>query len=132
MSNKEKLYDAFGELVYIVAMTDGIIQPEEKKALHDIIANHEWASEIEWSFNYEVEKHQEIDYLYKKVLDYCHQNGPDPEYKFLIEILEAVAQASTHKDDEKQIIDKFTFELTERFKKDIDKLNKRDSEEEEE
>ncbi|MDF1551067.1 MAG: hypothetical protein P1P88_24815 [Bacteroidales bacterium] len=128
MSNKEKLYDAFGELVYVVAMTDGIIQAEEKKALHDIISNHTWASEIEWSFNYEVEKQQDVDYLYKKVLDYCHQNGPDPEYQFLIEILEAVAMASTHKDDEIQVINKFTSELTARFKRDIDKLNKREEE----
>ena len=123
MGNKEKLYDAFGELVYVVAMSDGIIQPEEVKALHDIIAKHPWAKEIEWSFKYEVEKHQDIDYLYKRVLDACHQNGPDPEYKFLLEVLEAVAHASRHIEDEKQIIDKFTHELTERFKKDIDKLN---------
>lgn len=129
MGNKEKLYSVFGELVYVVAMTDGIIQPEEKEALHDIIANHPWANEIEWSFNYEVEKHQDIDYLYKRVLDACHQNGPDPEYKFLVEVLDAVAQASKHKESEKQIIDKFTFELTERFKKDIDKLNKISDEE---
>jgi hypothetical protein len=131
MENKEKLYDAFGELVYVVAMADGIIHPEEKKALHDIIAEHPWASEIEWSFNYEVEKNQDIDYLYNRVLDACHQNGPDPEYQFLIELLEAVAKASTHADDEKKIIDKFTYELTERFKKDIDKLNVKDVEEEE-
>jgi len=124
MGNKEKLYSVFGELVYVVAMTDGIIQPEEKKALHDIIASHPWANEIEWSFNYEVEKHQDIDYLYKRVLDACHQNGPDPEYQFLIEVLEAVAKASRSKKDEKEVIDKFTFELTERLKKDIDKLNK--------
>jgi hypothetical protein len=130
MGNKEKLYDAFGELVYVVAMTDGIIQPEEKKALHEIIANHPWANEIEWSFNYEVEKHQDIDYLYKRVLDACHQNGPDPEYKFLIEVLEAVAEASKSSRDEKEIIDRFTFELTERFKKDIDKLNSSQEEEE--
>lgn len=123
MSNKEKLFDAFGELVYVVAMTDGIIQPEEKQALQNIIAKHPWAKEIEWSFNYEVEKHQDIDYLYKRVLDYCHQNGPDPEYQFLIEILEAVAQASPNTDNEKLVIEKFTNELTERFKKDIDKLN---------
>ena len=130
MSNKEKLYDAFGELVYVVAMTDGIIQSEEKQALHEIIAGNPWARGIEWSFNYEVNRHQDIDYLYNKVLDYCHRNGPDPEYKFLIEVLEAVARASSNIDDEKQVIDKFTFELTERFKKDIDRLNARDENEE--
>lgn len=126
--NKEKLYEAFGELVYVVAMTDGIIQPEEKDALKKIIANHPWAKEIEWSFNYEIEKHQDIDYLYKRVLDQCHKNGPDPEYKFLVEVLEAVANASSNKVSEKELIDKFTHELTERFKNDLDKLYKKEDE----
>lgn len=126
--NKEKLYEAFGELVYVIAMTDGIIQPEEKDALKKIIANHPWANEIEWSFNYEVEKHQNIDYLYKRVLDLCHKNGPDPEYKFLVEVLEAVANASSDKVSEKEVIDRFTHDLTEKFKNDLDKIHKKEDE----
>jgi hypothetical protein len=123
MINKEKLYEAFGELVYVVAMTDGIIQAEEKKALHEIIASHPWASEIEWSFNYEISKHQDLEYLYERVMHYCLENGPDPEYQFLIDILDAVAKASSSKNVEEEIIKKFASELTERFKKEIDKLN---------
>lgn len=126
MINKEKLYEAFGELVYVVAMADGIIQPEEKKALHEIIASHPWASEIEWSFNYEISKHQDLEYLYKRVMHICFENGPNPEYQFLIEILEAVAKASSSKNIEEEIINKFASELTERFKKEIDKLNMSD------
>jgi len=129
MSNKEKLYEVFGEMVYVVAMSDGIIQAEEKNALEKILADHPLAQEIGWSFNYEIDKHNDPEYLYNKVLNYCHQNGPDPEYRFLIEILEAVAKASTETENEKKIIDRFTYELTERFKKDIDKLNTRQKEE---
>ncbi len=126
MSNKEKLYEVFGEMVYVVAMSDGIIQAEEKDALEKILADHPLAQEIEWSFNYEINKHNDTEYLYNKVLNYCHQNGPDPEYQFLVEILEAVAKASSETENEKKVIDRFTYELTERFKKDIDKLNARD------
>lgn len=126
MSNKEKLYEVFGEMVYVVAMSDGIIQAEEKDALEKILADHPLAQKIEWSFNYEINKHNDTEYLYNKVLNYCHQNGPDPEYQFLVEILEAVAKASSETENEKKVIDRFTYELTERFKKDIDKLNARD------
>ena len=125
MSNKEKLYEVFGEMVYVVAMSDGIIQAEEKDALGKILADQPLAREIEWSFNYEIAKHNDPEFLYDRVLNYCHQNGPDPEYQFLVEILEAVANASSHTENEKKVIDRFTFELTERFKKDIDKLNTR-------
>ncbi len=123
MNKKEKLYEAFGELIYVVAMADGIIQPEEINTLHTILANHPWASDIEWSFNYEVSHHQDLEYLYKKVLSICYQNGPDPEYQFLIDLLENIAQASNSFETEKKVIAKFTNELTERFKNDIDKLN---------
>jgi len=126
MSNKEKLYEVFGEMVYVVAISDGIIQAEEKDALEKILAEHPLSQEIEWSFNYEINKHNNPEYLYNKVLNYCHQNGPDPEYQFLVEILEAVAKASPQAENEKKVIDRFTFELTERFKRDIDKLNSRD------
>ena len=129
MSNKEKLYEVFGEMVYVVAMSDGIIQAKEKDALKKIVAKNPLAKDIEWSFNYELNKHNDTEFLYERVLNYCHHNGPDPEYKFLIEILEAVANASSHSESEKKIIDRFTYELTERFKKDIDKLNSQNMEE---
>ena len=129
MSNKEKLYEVFGEMVYVVAMSDGIIQAEEKDALKKIVDKNPLAKDIEWSFNYELNKHNDTEYLYERVLNYCHQNGPNPEYKFLIEILEAVANASSNSESEKKLIDRFTYELTERFKKDIDKLNSQNVEE---
>ena len=33
MKSIEKLYDAFGELIYVIAMADGEIQKEELKAI---------------------------------------------------------------------------------------------------
>lgn len=124
MMTKEKLYDAFGELIYVVAIADGIIQKEEKNALKHILTTHPWASEIQWSFDYEVEKHNNPEYLYQKVLDICYQNGPDPEYAYLIEVLEIVAEAGGNfEQKEKDVINRFTKELTERFKKDLEKID---------
>jgi hypothetical protein len=128
MNKKERLYEAFGELVYVVAMADGIIQAEEVQVLHNIIESHPWASDIEWSFNYEVTHHPDLEYLYNKVLSICHQNGPDPEYKFLVDLLENIAQVSSSVEAEKKVITKFTYELTERLKNDIDLLNGADQE----
>ncbi len=126
MGKKEKLFEAFGELIYVVAMADGIIQKEEIDALDNILKTHPNAQEIKWSFDYEVGKENSIEKLYEKVLHCCHQYGPDPEYQNLIDILDAVGKAGKIiAGDEHAIINKFTHELTERFKADIDKLNKR-------
>lgn len=123
MIPKEKLYDSFGELVYVIAMADGIIQQEETDTLHKLLVGHPWACEIEWSFNYEKSHHSDIDYLYNKVLDICYQNGPDPEYQNLLEILEAVAAASDGVDiREKAVINKFTSDLIVKFKNDLAKI----------
>ncbi len=122
MGNKERLYDAFGEMIYVVAMADGIIQENEIETLKNIIAYHPGAEQIKWSFNYERLKHEDLDYLYNKVLDFCYENGPDPEYKILIEVMEKVAAASSGiEKNEEDIINRFTYELTERFKRDLDK-----------
>ena len=50
--NQEKLYEAFGELLYVVAMADGLIQEEELSALDEVLKGHPWAADIQWSFNY--------------------------------------------------------------------------------
>lgn len=50
MSKKERLYDAFGELLYVIAIADGVIQPEELVELEQIIENHPEGESINWSF----------------------------------------------------------------------------------
>jgi hypothetical protein len=120
---KEHLYDAFGELIYLVAMADGMVNPQEREALDKILENHPWAKEIKWSFNYEFTKNSNPEDLYKKVIMACHDNGPDPEFQFMIEVMEAVAAAKEGKDEaEAARIKNFVADLTERFRKDIEKL----------
>ncbi len=120
---KSYLYDAFGELIYLVAIADGVIQPEETEALEKILANHPWAAEIKWSFNYEASKNNNPEDVYKKVIMACHDNGPDPEFQFMQEVMEAVAAASQGVDiAEKATINRFVEELTSRFKADIERM----------
>ncbi len=124
MTKKERIYDAFGELLYLVAIADGIIQPEEEEALKAMLKDHPKADQITWSFNYEAQKKNELEDIYKKVIDTCHDNGPDPEYQSLMEMMGKLAAASAGVDpDEKHVMDGFVHDLTERFKKDLEKIN---------
>ncbi len=118
--NKEQLYEAFGELIYAVAKADGLVQDEEVQALQDILQQHAWAQEVEWSFNYEVKNQKDINDAYERAVDTFREYGPTPEYEYLIEILEKVAQASDGIDSkEEKIIQGFQDDLKTRFINDL-------------
>jgi len=122
-ANKEKLYETLGELIFLIAQADGVIQDEELAVLDDILASHPWASTIAWSFNYEVEKNKDTDDLYKKVIDACHSYGPSPEFDEFIEVMNVVASANEGIDKhEEKVISNFTKDLIERFIKDTEQL----------
>ncbi len=113
-----KLYDAFGELLYVLVKSDGEFQDAEKESLHKILANHSWSKEILWSFNYESKSNHDLDDLYKKVIFACFDIGPNPEYQFMIEVLEAVAKSNLGIEDvERKIIDNFKTDLLTEFGK---------------
>ena len=124
MRNTDKLYEAFGELIYVVAMADGEIQPEELQVIEKRLAAHPWGEDIKWSFDYEVKKNRDLDDLYKKVVYYCEEHGPDEEYAFLMEVLEegAAAHAGTS-ETEQAVSDNFVKDLTEKFKADLERIN---------
>jgi tellurite resistance protein len=119
--NHEKLYETFGELLYVVAMADGLIQEAELSALENVLATHPWAADIKWSFNYERKKERGVEEVYARVLDYCTNAGPSPEYQNMIEVMEAIAKASDGIDaDEKEVMDTFSKTLIQKFKNDIE------------
>ena len=123
MTKKEKLYEILGELLYAVAKADGVIQIEEKEALKNLLKNHSSGSEIIWSFEYEESRDFPVDKIYNKVINYCHSYGPAPEYEEFIEAMKIIAEASDGIDDrESKIINSFSKDLLERFKKDTEKL----------
>jgi len=120
MIKRERLYDAFGELIYAIAMADGAVQREEVVALERFLNQHPWAKEIKWSFNYESEKHHTVDQAYKNAIEVCKQNGPDPEYKCLLDVMVSVADSfGGIVPQEKVLLDKFKSDLRDRFINDM-------------
>ena len=120
MVKRERLYDAFGELIYTIAIADGDIQSEELKALEKLISNHPWAKEIQWSFNYENSKRHTIDEVFEHAINTCKENGPDPEYKYLLDVMIKVAEAFNGIiPEERKLIDNFKMNLTKRFEADL-------------
>ena len=123
MSKKEELYETLGELLFVIAKSDGVIQEEEQDALTKILEKHSWASEIKWSFQYESSKNSTVEEVYNKVINACHSYGPTPEYEEFIEAMKLVADASDGIDEnESKIINSFSADLIARFQKDIDRL----------
>lgn len=115
--NRE-LYDAFGELLYVLTKIDGEIQREEIQTLYQILENHPWSKEIIWSFNYEADHDSDIEDVYKKVIYACYEIGPNSEYTYMLEVLEVVAESSLGVDQqERDIIDRFKKDLIEEFQK---------------
>lgn len=123
MTDKEKLYEVMGELLYAIAMADGVIQHSELKALNNIIHNHPWASNIKWSFDYEFSKGESVDKVYHKAISFCENYGPTPEYVEFIDVMTKIAEASDGIDEnESELINSFSYKLTEQFRNDIVKL----------
>ena len=128
MKLTDKLIEAFGELLYVVAMADGRIQAEELKVVEEKLSSHKWGNEIKWSFDYEVKKNRPLDELYKKVITYCEMHGPEKEYQFLLDLVEDVAKASNGVDEKEQTqMDNFVNDLRRKFKEDIYRINNTDS-----
>jgi len=120
--NKERLYDAFGELIYALAMADGLIQPAEIQALDTILQGHAWASQIKWSFDYESNKNLNLKEVYKKALDTFTEYGQQLEYAYLIDILQKVAKASDGINEaEQEMIERFQQDLRENFIAEMEK-----------
>lgn len=113
-----RLYDAFGELLYVLAKADGEVQDEEVKTLQSLLKEHEWAREIEWSFNYEKKKESNIEDTYMKVFYACTDIGPNPEYALMLDVLEKVAESSYGVvEEERVIIERFKADLLKEFSK---------------
>lgn len=127
MVSKERLYRTFGELLYVIAKSDGVIQKEEVNTLEEILKGHPRAKDIKWSFDYETENETDIETLYKKVIEVFSDHGPDEEYEYMIYALTKVAEASDGiKAKEEKVIKSFSNDLLERFKSDIDRLYSQD------
>jgi len=125
MTDNEKLYETLGELIYVVALADGIIDDSERKALDEILKKHSYADEIKWSFKYEESKQNSVEDVYSKVIAVCHRIGPSPIYEEFIQVMNTMANADeTIDESESKVINSFSADLIERFKKDIERVKK--------
>ncbi len=110
--SKEKLYDALGELMYAVAKADGLVQEEEITRLQEILQNHPWAREVQWSFDYEKNRDTPLEEAFDKALETCKAYGPAEEYAHLFDILYEIAKASHGLDSqEAKVIVRFRLAL---------------------
>ena len=91
---KSKLYNVFGEIIYTLAIADGIVQREEIQTIKNALCHHEWANGIMWSFDYESKKQRNTANVLKQALNVLKENGPSEEYHFLINLLKQVAESS--------------------------------------
>ena len=66
MISQARLYDAFGEIIYAVAIADGLIQKEEVKVIEERLAQFSWGNDAKWSFNWERKKETELKDAYLK------------------------------------------------------------------
>ena len=120
MIKRERLYDAFGELLYAIAMADGSIQEEEVATLENLLKSHPWAGEIQWSFNYELNKNNSLDDVFEHAINICKENGPDPEYRYLLDVMVQVAKSFNGiVPQEQKYIEDFKTSLYRRFEQDL-------------
>ncbi len=120
MTKKERLYETLGELLFVIAKADGVIQDEERETLNELLKSHAWAGDIKWSFNYEESKNSSVEETYKKVIGFCEAYGPTEEYDEFIDAMKLIAKSSQGIDEkEAEIISAFSSDLIERFQRDV-------------
>ena len=121
MISEHRLYSTFGELLYLIAMADGVVTENEIQKLDEILNNHPASESIKWSFNYELNSNNSIEDLYKKIIETYSDNGPDEAYEFFINALRQLAQADGNLDKKEEIlINQFSSDLIQRFSKDLE------------
>jgi len=124
--NKDTLYENLGELIYIVAKADGVIQKEEIDKLKEILKDHPYADSIQWSFNFVQAQDASIDDVYRRVIDSCYELGPLEEYSEFVDIMAEIANAHDGVSlEEGMMINSFATELMVRFKNDLAKLEEK-------
>jgi uncharacterized membrane protein YebE (DUF533 family) len=49
MVSQARLHDAFGKIIYAVAIADGLIQEEELKLIDEKLTQFSWGEDAKWS-----------------------------------------------------------------------------------
>ncbi|MDW7690908.1 hypothetical protein R9C00_20880 [Flammeovirgaceae bacterium SG7u.111] len=112
--NKEKLYDAFGELLYATFKVEGAIRGEVLVKLEESLAHYNWGAAALWSFNYEQDHNRSIEDAFDKAYYTFEEFGPNEEYATLFSLLERLS-------NKKHYISKRGRVMIEKFKRRLNK-----------
>jgi len=119
MLSKDKYYEAFGDLLYAMALADGGIQEVEEITMRERLQHYPESQKIIDRFFRNKEENNTVAFSYMKAIEVCKVHGPDPEYAFLLELLVAVARAYMGiVPEERKILDTFIRDLKNAFKAD--------------
>lgn len=114
--SKEQLYQSFAELIYAVAMADGILMAAERKAIKQILGDHAMMPYIDNLFDATNKHSISIVSAYYKVRQYIKENKPDPEFSFLVQVLEALSKLSEGvADEEENLVEDFVLDLKQKL-----------------
>ena len=115
MDSKEKVYDAFAELIYAVVIADGKISGTEKKVISDVIQGHLIKIDIQKYFDSKITGISIVQ-SFLNTFEVCKQHGKDSEYPFLLKILEDVSRVSEGLNkDEDNLLEEFISSFRSRF-----------------
>lgn len=110
--NKTELYQSFASLIYAVAMADGILMNEEKDAIRKVIGNHPMMAPLNSLFESKEKLEISIVSAYYEVMTYIKQNKPDPEFSFLVQVLESLSSLSEGVEEEEgNLVEEFIIDL---------------------
>ncbi|MCV9385864.1 hypothetical protein [Reichenbachiella ulvae] len=108
----KELLDTFGKILYAVAKSDGEVQEEELAVVRKVIDDHEWAQELELSFEVERELDSDADGIFEEAMSVFCRYDVRSHYEQFIDLLEKVAEAHDGVvQEEKVLIDKFKTHL---------------------
>jgi hypothetical protein len=91
MANKEKVFEAFGELLYAVARAEGKVRKDTAEQVAQLLDKYTWASDAIWSFKYEKDHKTTFEETYDQALDTFVEHGPMEEYKNFFELLDELS-----------------------------------------
>ena len=94
MANKEKVFEAFGELLYAVARAEGKVRKDTAEQLEALLEKYIWASDAIWSFKYEKKRKNTFEETYEHAIDTFVAQGPMAEYETFFELLDELSEES--------------------------------------
>lgn len=119
MKNIKQYYKEFGKVAYAVAIADGIVTAEEKKALKESVLKHlakyepeqdssnmNKAFYTEFEFEDDLVQRPDTKEVIKSYSLFIHQNfepGDESLLKHSMEVLEAVASAYSRKNEKETV-----------------------------